>query len=58
MINDRGGINGRKINFVCSMMASNRSQALDLARKLVEQDQVLLIFSSMGTDTISQFVPT
>ena len=50
MINDRGGINGRKINFVTLDSASEPSHALPLARKLVEEDQVLLIFSSIGTE--------
>lgn len=50
MINDRGGINGRKINFVTLDSASEPSNALPLARKLVEEDKVLLIFSSIGTE--------
>jgi branched-chain amino acid transport system substrate-binding protein len=50
MINDRGGINGRKINFVTLDSASEPSHALPLARQLVEEDQVLLIFSSIGTE--------
>lgn len=50
MINDRGGINGRKINFVTLDSASEPSHALSLARKLVEEDKVLLIFSAIGTE--------
>lgn len=50
MINDRGGISGRKINFVTLDSASEPSNALPLARKLVEEDKVLLIFSSIGTE--------
>jgi branched-chain amino acid transport system substrate-binding protein len=50
MINDRGGINGRKINFITLDSASEPSKALPLARKLVEEDKVLLIFSSIGTE--------
>jgi branched-chain amino acid transport system substrate-binding protein len=50
MINDRGGINGRKINFISLDSASEPSNALPLARKLVEEDKVLLIFSSIGTE--------
>lgn len=50
MINDRGGINGRKITFVTVDNASEVSKSLDLARRLVEEDRVLLIFSSIGTD--------
>jgi branched-chain amino acid transport system substrate-binding protein len=51
MINDRGGLNGRKINFVSVDNASEASATLDIARKLVEQDKVLLIFSSVGTES-------
>jgi len=50
MINDRGGIDGRKINFISVDNASDPSKSRDLARKLVEEDQVLLIFSSIGTE--------
>jgi branched-chain amino acid transport system substrate-binding protein len=50
MINDRGGINGRKINFVTLDSAAEPSHALPLARQLVEEDKVLLIFSSIGTE--------
>jgi ABC-type branched-subunit amino acid transport system substrate-binding protein len=51
MINDRGGINGRKINFVSVDDASDVANALPLARKLVEDEKVLLIFSSIGTES-------
>jgi branched-chain amino acid transport system substrate-binding protein len=51
MVDDRGGINGRKINFVSVDNASEVSTTLDIARKLVEQDKVLLIFSSIGTES-------
>ncbi len=51
MINDRGGVNGRKINFVSLDSASELSTALPLAKKLVEDDRVLLIFGALGTET-------
>jgi branched-chain amino acid transport system substrate-binding protein len=51
MINDRGGVNGRKITFITLDNASQPSTALDLARKLVEDDGVLFIFSTFGTDS-------
>jgi ABC-type branched-subunit amino acid transport system substrate-binding protein len=51
MINDRGGINGRKITFITVDNASDPTKSLDLATKLVEHDQVLLIFSSIGTES-------
>ena len=50
MVNDRGGINGRKINFITLDNASEVSNSVDLTRKLVEEDKVLIIFSSIGTE--------
>ena len=49
MINDRGGINGRKIRFMSYDDLSDASNALDLTRILVETDNVLLMFGSFGT---------
>ena len=51
MINDNGGVNGRKINFISVNDASDSPKSADLARKLVEEDKVLLIFSSFGTES-------
>jgi branched-chain amino acid transport system substrate-binding protein len=50
MVNDRGGINGRKINFISLNNGSEVAKSIDLARKLVEDEKVLLIFSSIGTE--------
>jgi ABC-type branched-subunit amino acid transport system substrate-binding protein len=49
MINDRGGINGRRIRFISHDDNSDPSTALDLTRGLVERDNVLLMFGSFGT---------
>ncbi len=51
MINDEGGINGRKINFISYDDGYSPPKTVEQARKLVEGDQVLLIFSSLGTPT-------
>ena len=51
MINDRGGVNGRKITFISVDNASRSGTAVELAQKLVENDQVLLVFSALGTET-------
>jgi branched-chain amino acid transport system substrate-binding protein len=51
MINDRGGVNGRKITFISVDGGVGGTQAAEQARKLVEQDQVLLIFGSWGLPT-------
>ena len=51
MINDRGGVNGRKINFVSLDGASEPANTQPLARKLVEEEKVLLLFSTIGTES-------
>jgi ABC-type branched-subunit amino acid transport system substrate-binding protein len=51
MINDRGGINGRKITFISLDHAYSPPKAVEGARRLVEQEQVLLLFSVNGTST-------
>jgi branched-chain amino acid transport system substrate-binding protein len=48
-VNDEGGVNGRKINYVTYDDAYSPPKALEMARRLVEQDEVLLIFQSLGT---------
>jgi ABC-type branched-subunit amino acid transport system substrate-binding protein len=52
-INDAGGINGRKINFISYDDAYSPPKAVEQARKLVESDEVLLIFNSLGTPSNS-----
>ena len=49
MINERGGINGRKISFLSYDDKGDPVAALSLTRDLVEQDNVLLMFGSYGT---------
>jgi branched-chain amino acid transport system substrate-binding protein len=49
MVNDQGGINGRKINFISRDDGYSPPKTVEVVRKLVEQDQVLLIFNSLGT---------
>ncbi len=50
-INDEGGINGRKINFISYDDAYNPAKTVEQARKLVESDEVLFIFNPVGTPT-------
>jgi len=52
-INAEGGINGRKINFISYDDAYSPPKTVEQARKLVESDEVLLIFNSLGTPTNS-----
>src|SRR4051794_37218084 len=48
-LNEEGGINGRKINFISYDDGYNPAKTVEQARKLVEDDEVLLIFNSLGT---------
>src|SRR5476651_760754 len=48
-INDAGGINGRKINFISYDDAYSPPKTVEQARKLVESDEVFLIFAPLGT---------
>src|SRR6202162_6548914 len=50
-LNDEGGINGRKINFISYDDAFSPAKTVEQARQLVESDEVLLIFQSLGTPT-------
>src|SRR5438045_7479241 len=52
-INAEGGINGRKINFVGYDDAYSPPKTVEQARKLVESDEVLLIFQPLGTPSNS-----
>jgi branched-chain amino acid transport system substrate-binding protein len=50
-INDEGGINGRKITYLSQDDAYSPPKTVELTRKLVESDQVLLMFNQLGTAT-------
>ncbi len=49
MLNDKGGINGRKINFLSYDDAYSPAKAVEQARKLVEGDEVLFLYQTLGT---------
>src|ERR1700740_886573 len=49
MVNDRGGINGRKVDFVSYDDGYSPPKTVEQARKLVESDEVLLVAGSFGT---------
>jgi branched-chain amino acid transport system substrate-binding protein len=51
MINDQGGINGRKINFITRDDGYSPPKTVEIVRHLVEEEQVLLMFSQLGTAT-------
>jgi branched-chain amino acid transport system substrate-binding protein len=48
-VNDEGGVNGRQINMISYDDGYSPPKTVEMARKLVEQDKVLLIFQSLGT---------
>ncbi len=52
-INAEGGINGRKINFISYDDGYSPPKAVEQARKLVEADEVLLVFNPLGTPSNS-----
>src|SRR5262245_3336751 len=53
MINDNGGINGRKITFITYDDGYTPPKAVEMVRKLVEDDKVLLVFQTLGTPSNS-----
>jgi branched-chain amino acid transport system substrate-binding protein len=53
MINAEGGINGRKINFITYDDGYSPPKAVEQTRKLVESDEVLLVFNPLGTPSNS-----
>src|SRR5688572_9066253 len=46
---EKGGINGRKINFISIDDGYSPPRTVEVVRRLVEQDEVLLVFQSLGT---------
>ncbi len=53
MINDEGGINGRKINLISLDDGYSPPKAVEQVRKLVEQEEVLALFQTLGTPSNS-----
>jgi branched-chain amino acid transport system substrate-binding protein len=51
MLNDHGGVNGRKIRLISLDDAYSPPKTVEQVRKLVEQENVLLLFQTMGTAT-------
>src|SRR5215510_4618909 len=49
MINEQGGINGRKINFISEDDGYSPPKTVEMTRKLVESDKVLFVFQTLGT---------
>src|SRR5260221_1812584 len=51
MINDAGGINGRKINWISDDDGYSPPKTVEQIRKLIESDEVFLVFNALGTPT-------
>src|SRR5471032_1695180 len=51
MVNETGGVNGRKVNFITYDDGFVPSKTVEMVRKLVEDDQVFAIFQLLGTPT-------
>jgi branched-chain amino acid transport system substrate-binding protein len=51
MINDEGGINGRKINWISYDDGYSPPKTVEQIRKLIESDEVLFVFNALGTPT-------
>src|SRR5437879_4296043 len=49
MVNEKGGVNGRKIDLISLDDGYSPPKTVEQVRRLVEQDQVLLIFQTLGT---------
>jgi len=52
-VNEEGGVNGRKINYVSLDDGYSPPKTVEMVRRLVEQDQVALVFQTLGTPTNS-----
>src|SRR3974390_2625005 len=53
MVNDQGGVNGRKINFISYDDGYSPPKTVEQVRKLIESDEVFLVFNALGTPTQS-----
>jgi branched-chain amino acid transport system substrate-binding protein len=49
MVNEQGGINGRKLNFISYDDGYSPPKTVEMVRKLVEEDKVLFVFQTLGT---------
>jgi branched-chain amino acid transport system substrate-binding protein len=51
MLNEQGGVNGRKINFISLDDGYSPPKTVEQTRKLIEQENVAFIYGSLGTPT-------
>jgi branched-chain amino acid transport system substrate-binding protein len=58
MINEQGGVNGRKLNLISVDDAYSPPKTVEQTRRLVEQEQVAFIFGTVGTAPTRRSQPT
>ena len=56
MVNDQGGVAGHKINFISLDDGYSPPKTVEQVRRLIEEDQVALLFNTLGTPTNSAIV--
>jgi len=56
LVNDQGGVAGRKINFIFYDDGFNPAKTAEMSKKLIEQDEVALLFGNLGTGPNSAIV--
>src|SRR5258708_35431071 len=56
LLNERGGVNGRKIKLIALDDAYSPSKSVEQTRKLIESEEVAMLFSSLGTASLSATV--
>src|SRR4029077_15353389 len=49
MVNEKGGVNGRKVTFISYDDGYSPPKTVEMVRKLVEEDNVLFVFNTLGT---------
>ncbi|MGR3425117.1 MAG: ABC transporter substrate-binding protein [Sagittula sp.] len=57
MINEKGGVNDRKLKLLCEDDGFSPPRAIEQTRKLVESDGVLFMYNSLGTSTNTAVAP-
>ena len=58
MVNEQGGVDGHKINFISYDDGYSPPKTVEQVRRLVEEDQVAFLFNTLGTPTNSAIVGT
>jgi branched-chain amino acid transport system substrate-binding protein len=57
MINDQGGVNGRKIDFISYNDGYSPPKRVEQIRKLIESNEVFLVFNALGSRPVTSRMP-